>query len=41
LSYNFVEWFAEEAKRIRGETILAPKENQKIITFKEGIELCP
>jgi succinate-semialdehyde dehydrogenase/glutarate-semialdehyde dehydrogenase len=34
---SFVEWFAEEAKRIRGETILAPKENQKIITLKEPV----
>ncbi len=34
---SFVEWFAEEAKRIRGEVILAPKENQKIITNLEPI----
>lgn len=34
---NFVEWFAEEAKRIRGDVILAPKENQKIITQFEAI----
>ncbi len=32
---NFVEWFAEEAKRIRGEVILSAKENQKIITQLE------
>jgi len=34
---NFVEFFAEEAKRVRGETILAPKQNQKIITELEPI----
>ncbi len=34
---NFVEWFAEEAKRIRGDVILAPKENQKIITQYQAI----
>ncbi len=34
---NFVQWFAEEAKRIYGDIILAPKENQKIITTKEPI----
>lgn len=34
---NFVQWFAEEAKRIYGDVILAPKENQKIITLKEPI----
>lgn len=34
---NFVEWFAEETKRIYGDVILAPKENQKIITTREPI----
>lgn len=34
---QFVEWFAEEAKRISGEVILAPKPNQKIITIKQPI----
>lgn len=29
---NFVEFYAEESKRIRGESLLAPKNNQKIIT---------
>jgi succinate-semialdehyde dehydrogenase / glutarate-semialdehyde dehydrogenase len=33
----FVEWFAEEAKRVYGDTILAPKENQKIIVNREPI----
>lgn len=34
---SFVEWFAEEAKRISGEVISAPKQNQKIITVLEPI----
>jgi len=34
---SFVEWFAEEAKRLRGDVILAPKENQKIISIFEPI----
>lgn len=34
---NFVEWFAEEAKRIYGNVILAPKNNQKIIVTKEPV----
>lgn len=34
---NFVEWFAEEAKRIYGDVILAPKDNQKIITLRQPV----
>jgi succinate-semialdehyde dehydrogenase/glutarate-semialdehyde dehydrogenase len=34
---NFVEWFAEEAKRISGEIISAPKVNQKILATREPI----
>jgi len=34
---NFVEWFAEEAKRVEGEVILAPKPNQKILTLREPV----
>lgn len=34
---NFVEWFAQEAKRVRGDVILAPKNNQKIITLNEPV----
>jgi len=29
---NFVEFYAEEAKRVKGETISPPEQNQKIIT---------
>jgi succinate-semialdehyde dehydrogenase/glutarate-semialdehyde dehydrogenase len=34
---NFVEWFSEEAKRVYGDVILAPKANQKIITTREPV----
>ena len=34
---SFVEWFSEESKRIYGDVILAPKQNQKIITLREPI----
>jgi succinate-semialdehyde dehydrogenase/glutarate-semialdehyde dehydrogenase len=34
---NFIEWFSEEAKRTYGDTIPAPKQNQKIITFLEPV----
>lgn len=34
---NFVQWFSEEAKRGYGDTIPAPKQNQKIITMLEPV----
>ncbi len=34
---NFVEWFSEEAKRVRGDVILAPKANEKIIATREAV----
>ncbi len=34
---NFVQWFAQEAKRTYGDNIPAPKPNEKIITFYEPI----
>ena len=34
---NFVEWFAEEAKRSLGDVIAAPKANEKIITLVEPV----
>jgi len=34
---NFIEWFAEEAKRNNGDNIAAPKQNQKIITSLEPV----
>ncbi len=34
---SFVEWFAEEAKRITGETIPAPKPDQRILVLRRPI----
>jgi succinate-semialdehyde dehydrogenase/glutarate-semialdehyde dehydrogenase len=34
---GFVEWFSEEAKRVYGDVILAPKQNQKIIALREPV----
>jgi succinate-semialdehyde dehydrogenase/glutarate-semialdehyde dehydrogenase len=37
---GFVQWFAEEAKRVRGDVIQAPKETQRIVTLKQPIGVC-
>ncbi len=37
---SFVEWFAEEAKRIYGETIPAPDANKRYIVIKQPIGVC-
>ena len=37
---SYIEWYAEEAKRIYGETIPAAGENQKIIVQKQAIGVC-
>lgn len=34
---SFVEWFAEEAKRIYGDTIPAPSQDKRIIVIKQAI----
>ena len=34
---SFVEWFAEEAKRVYGDTIPAPAENRRIVVIKEPV----
>src|SRR5690606_13447597 len=34
---SFVEWFAEEAKRAYGETIPAPKTDQRLITIRQPV----
>jgi len=34
---GFVKWFAEEARRIYGDTIPAPTSDRRIITFKEPV----
>lgn len=37
---SFLQWFAEEAKRIRGDVIPAPKETQRIVALKQPIGVC-
>lgn len=37
---SYVEWFAEEAKRACGDTILAPSNDCRIIVVKEPVGIC-
>ncbi|MEY4723940.1 MAG: hypothetical protein RL043_89 [Pseudomonadota bacterium] len=37
---SFVEWFAEEAKRIYGEVIAAPTTDRELVVLKEPIGVC-
>lgn len=37
---GFIQWFAEEAKRVRGDIIPAPKDTQRIVTLKQPIGVC-
>ncbi len=37
---SFVEWFAEEGKRVYGDTIPAPVSNQRIVVTKEPVGVC-
>jgi succinate-semialdehyde dehydrogenase/glutarate-semialdehyde dehydrogenase len=37
---SFVEWFAEEAKRVYGDTIPAPTSDKRIIVVKQPIGVC-
>ena len=37
---SFVEWFAEEAKRIYGEVISAPTTDRELVVLKEPIGVC-
>jgi len=37
---SFVEWFAEEAKRVYGETIPAPSGDQRLIVLKQPVGVC-
>ncbi len=34
---SFIEWFAEEAKRVYGDTIPAPKANQRITVLRQPV----
>ena len=37
---SFVEWFAEEAKRIHGDVMEAPEATRRIVTLKEPVGVC-
>ena len=37
---SFVEWFAEEAKRVYGETIPAPTGDKRLLVMKQPIGVC-
>jgi succinate-semialdehyde dehydrogenase/glutarate-semialdehyde dehydrogenase len=37
---SYIEWFAEEAKRIYGETIPAPSPDRRLIVIREPIGVC-
>jgi len=37
---SYVEWFAEEAKRIYGDTIPSPAADRKIVVLKQPIGVC-
>ncbi|MFZ6756028.1 NAD-dependent succinate-semialdehyde dehydrogenase [Undibacterium sp. Ji50W] len=37
---SFIEWFAEEAKRIYGDTIPSPADGRRIMVSKEPIGVC-
>jgi len=37
---SFIEWFAEEGKRVYGETIPAPVSSQRIVVTKEPVGVC-
>jgi succinate-semialdehyde dehydrogenase / glutarate-semialdehyde dehydrogenase len=37
---SFIEWFAEEAKRVYGDTIPSPQNDKRIIVIKEPVGVC-
>lgn len=37
---SYVEWFAEEAKRINGDIIPAPSANSRLLVLKEPVGVC-
>ncbi|WP_199053347.1 NAD-dependent succinate-semialdehyde dehydrogenase [Aquitalea sp. ASV15] len=37
---SFVEWFAEEAKRLYGDVIPAPRQDQTLLVMREPIGVC-
>ena len=37
---SFLQWFSEEAKRVRGDVIPAPRTTQRIVVLKQPIGVC-
>ncbi len=37
---SFVKWFAEEARRVYGETIPAPSNDRRLLTLKQPVGVC-
>ena len=37
---SFMEWFAEEAKRVYGDTIPSPWEDRRLVVIKQPIGVC-
>jgi acyl-CoA reductase-like NAD-dependent aldehyde dehydrogenase len=37
---SFIEWFAEEAKRVYGDTIPSPWNDRRLVVIKESIGVC-
>ncbi len=37
---SFLQWFSEEAKRMRGDVVPAPRETARIVVLKEPIGVC-
>jgi succinate-semialdehyde dehydrogenase/glutarate-semialdehyde dehydrogenase len=37
---SFIEWFAEEARRVYGDTIAAPQADRRIVVIKEPVGVC-
>jgi len=37
---SFVQWFSEEAKRVRGDVIPAPRDTTRIVVLKEPVGVC-
>ncbi|MFI5718955.1 NAD-dependent succinate-semialdehyde dehydrogenase [Nocardia sp. NPDC051750] len=37
---SFIEWFAEEAKRVRGDIFHAPTASRRIVVLKEPVGVC-
>ncbi len=37
---SFVEWFAEQAKRVEGDTLASPSADKRMLVFREPIGVC-